>query len=114
VVAAGTTELWTVRNAHNQPHNFHVHGVSFQIVPGGASTPDPDLGWKDTVLLPAYSSVQLAIVFPPYVDPVNPYMYHCHLMWHEDEGMMAQFTVVEGDQVGAAPRAMEAGQHDHG
>ena len=79
-VGAGTTELWTVRNTHNQPHNFHVHGVAFQTVPAGASTPDPQLGWKDTVLLAGGEAVQLAINFPPYQDPLTPYMYHCHLM----------------------------------
>ena len=112
VVAAGTTELWTVRNAQNQPHNFHVHGVAFQIVPHGAAAPDPRLGWKDTVLLAAEETVQLAIKFPPYQDPLTPYMYHCHLMWHEDVGMMAQFTVVDPDQVDSAPRALEV-DHDH-
>ena len=80
VMPAGTTELWTVHNTHNQPHNFHVHGVAFQIVPAGASMPDPQLGWKDTVLLAAGEAVQLAINFPPYRDPLTPYMYHCHLM----------------------------------
>jgi FtsP/CotA-like multicopper oxidase with cupredoxin domain len=107
VVGAGTTELWTVQNTHNQPHNFHVHGVAFQIIPAGATAADPGLGWKDTVLLAAGETVQLAIVFPLYQDPLTPYMYHCHLMWHEDEGMMAQFTVVEPDQVDTAPRTLE-------
>jgi FtsP/CotA-like multicopper oxidase with cupredoxin domain len=44
VVGAGTTELWTVSNTHNQPHNFHVHGVAFQIIPRGATRSDPALG----------------------------------------------------------------------
>jgi hypothetical protein len=64
------------------------------------------------VLLAAGETVQLAIVFPPYQDPLTPYMYHCHLMWHEDEGMMAQFTVVEPDQVDTAPRTLEV-DHQH-
>jgi FtsP/CotA-like multicopper oxidase with cupredoxin domain len=120
VVGAGTTELWTVHNSHNQPHNFHVHGVRFQIIPTGATTPDPHLGWKDTVLLAANETVQLVITFPPYTDPLTPYMYHCHLMWHEDVGMMAQFTVVDTDQVDSAPRSLDVDQdhraagHDHG
>jgi FtsP/CotA-like multicopper oxidase with cupredoxin domain len=57
VVEAGTTELWTVRNTHNQPHNFHLHGVAFQIVAAGASSPDPQSGWKDTVLLAAGETI---------------------------------------------------------
>jgi suppressor of ftsI len=51
----------------------------------------------DTVV-GAETRVQLAVAFPPYRDPLTPYMYHCHLMWHEDQGMMAQFTVVDPDQ----------------
>jgi bilirubin oxidase len=120
VVAANTTELWTVTNSHNQPHNFHIHGVMFQIIPPGATRPDPRLGWKDTVLLAAGETVQLLITFPTYTDPLTPYMYHCHLMWHEDVGMMAQFTVVNPDQVDSAPRSLDVDQdhmaagHDHG
>jgi FtsP/CotA-like multicopper oxidase with cupredoxin domain len=112
VVGADTTELWTIHNTHNQPHNFHIHGVAFQIVPDGAASADPGLGWKDTVLLAAGETVRLAIRFGPYEDPLTPYMYHCHLMWHEDEGMMAQFTVVDPDQVDAAPRTLDV-DHDH-
>jgi FtsP/CotA-like multicopper oxidase with cupredoxin domain len=120
VVGAGTTELWTVHNTHNQPHNFHVHGVAFQIIPSEATGPDPALGWKDTVLLAAGEAVQLAIKFLPHADPTTPYMYHCHLMWHEDEGMMAQFTVVDPDQVNSARRILEfdhddvSADHHHG
>ena len=33
--------------------------------------------------------------FEDYADPDTPYMYHCHLLWHEDQGMMGQFVVVE-------------------
>ena len=113
VVAAGATELWTVHNTHNQPHNFHVHGVAFQIVPTAAVQSDPMLGWKDTVLIAAGESVRLAIGFAPYADPWHPYMYHCHLLWHEDEGMMAQFTVVAPDQVTTAPRTLPDAHH-HG
>ncbi len=113
VVGAGTCELWTVHNAHNQPHNFHIHGVSFQILPPPASRPDPTLGWKDTVLLAAGETATLAIGFPSYTDARNPYMYHCHLLWHEDEGMMAQFTVVEPGQIATAPRVIPD-PHQHG
>ena len=36
--------------------------------------------------------------FEDYADPTTPYMYHCHLLWHEDQGMMGQFLVVEPGQ----------------
>lgn len=95
-------------------------GWRFRSFRRGPSKPDPQLGWKDTVLLAADETVQLAIRLPSYTDPLTPYMYHCHLMWHEDEGMMAQFTVVDPDQVDSAPRTLDvdrdhmAAGHDHG
>ena len=36
--------------------------------------------------------------FEDYADPDTPYMYHCHMLWHEDQGMMGQFVVVEPGQ----------------
>jgi FtsP/CotA-like multicopper oxidase with cupredoxin domain len=72
VVGAGTTELWTVRNTHNQPHNFHIHGVAFQIVPPRASKPDPQLGWKDTAGCARDGSVGHHIPgVPGSLDPVH-------------------------------------------
>ena len=50
-------------------------------------------------------SVRLALRFTDYADPDTPYMYHCHLLQHEDAGMMGQFVVVEPGQ--------EAGTVDH-
>ena len=40
----------------------------------------------------------LILRFEDYADPDTPYMYHCHLLWHEDQGMMGQFAVVEPGQ----------------
>ena len=71
VVGAGTTELWTIQNTHNQPHNFHIHGVAFQIVPDRATSADPGLGWKDTVLLAAGETVRLSIRFPSVRGPAD-------------------------------------------
>ncbi|MBB5167293.1 hypothetical protein HNP02_007299 [Mycobacterium sp. AZCC_0083] len=47
----------------------------------------------------------LAMRFADYSDPTFPYMYHCHLLHHEDQGMMGQFLVLGPDQV-PAPMAM--------
>ncbi|MEV6212857.1 multicopper oxidase domain-containing protein [Kitasatospora sp. NPDC051914] len=88
-------EIWTVTNTHNRVHNFHVHNNHFQVLAVNGSPPPPELaGWKDTVAVPSSGSVRLAVVFRDYADPRNPYMYHCHLMRHEDDGMMGQFLVV--------------------
>ncbi len=95
-IKAGATESWAVFNAHNQPHNFHIHDVQFQIVSIDKAPPPPELaGWKDTVYVPPRTTVRLLMKFGKLADPVIPYMYHCHLLWHEDMGMMGQFTVVD-------------------
>jgi FtsP/CotA-like multicopper oxidase with cupredoxin domain len=98
-VELGTTEVWEVRNLDGEPHNFHVHDVQFHVLSVGDAGPGPQLsGWKDTVYLPPGGSVRLALRFTDYADPDTPYMYHCHLLQHEDAGMMGQFVVVEPGQ----------------
>ncbi|AVP69470.1 multicopper oxidase family protein [Prescottella equi] len=102
-----TTEIWTVRNADNWPHNFHVHDVQFQVLDIDGSPPPAHLaGWKDTVYAPPGRRIRLALRFTEYTDPAVPYMFHCHLLLHEDQGMMGQFLVLEP---GATPRPMQMG-----
>ncbi|MER5456494.1 multicopper oxidase domain-containing protein [Micromonospora sp. NPDC002389] len=109
VVTVDTTEVWEVWNGHHQPHNFHVHDVQFQVLSVDGRPPAPELaGWKDTIYLPPEVRFRLIMRFTEYADPTVPYMYHCHLLWHEDQGMMGQFVVVEPGQ---APGALH---HDHG
>lgn len=110
VVTVDTTEVWVVWNGHRQPHNFHVHDVQFQILSIDGRDPSPELsGWKDTVYLPPDVRLKLIMRFTEYTDPAAPYMYHCHLLWHEDKGMMGQFVVVEpGQEPGPI-----GGDHDH-
>jgi FtsP/CotA-like multicopper oxidase with cupredoxin domain len=109
-VRAGTTELWRVHNADGNPHNFHVHGVSFAVASVDGGPPPPELtGWKDTVFLPESREVVLLVRFAERADPDWPYMYHCHLLRHEDQGMMGQFVVLEeGQQPGEV-----GGDHRH-
>ncbi|MFD1211695.1 multicopper oxidase family protein [Arthrobacter sp. GCM10027362] len=112
VVGAGTTEIWTVSNTHNQPHNFHIHDVRFRILDVDGAAPPPELaGLKDTVFLPVRTTARLAVPFGRYADAATPYMYHCHLLWHEDEGMMGQFTVVPPGRAGGVPAAGTAHGH---
>ena len=114
VVTKDTTEIWEVENGHGQPHTFHVHDVQFQVLDVDGEPPPPELsGWKDTIQLPPGVPVRLIMRFEDYADPDSPYMYHCHLLRHEDEGMMAQFVVVEpGEEAGEPPAHGEPG-HDH-
>jgi len=66
--------------------------------------PGPELsGWKDTVFVPPGRTMRLAMRFTDYTDANTPYMYHCHLLQHEDNGMMGQFVVVEKGQEAETP-----------
>ena len=61
--------------------------------------PPPQLaGYKDTVYTPPGQRIRLAVRFSDYTDPTFPYMYHCHLALHEDQGMMGQFLVLDPGQ----------------
>ncbi len=105
VVTLGTTEEWVVENGMAMPHNFHIHDVQFQVESVGGEPPGPELsGWKDTIYLAPDVEYRLVMRFEDYADPDLPYMYHCHLLAHEDSGMMGQFVVVErGERAGTPP-----------
>ncbi|MDT0203658.1 multicopper oxidase domain-containing protein [Nocardioides sp. AE5] len=111
-VELDTTELWRVRNRDGNPHNFHVHDVQFQVRSYDGREPPPHLrGWKDTIWLPQGIEAELLLRFTDHADPDVPYMFHCHLLRHEDQGMMGQFVVVEpGDRAGEMP---DSESHDH-
>ena len=100
VVKTGDVEIWEVRNESPFYHPFHIHGVQFQVLdrqrfgrPAGA--PDYEQGWKDTVTVLPAETVRLIMRFTEYSDPHTPYMFHCHILEHEDMGMMGQFVVVD-------------------
>ncbi|MEI3867601.1 multicopper oxidase domain-containing protein [Microbacterium sp. CCNWLW134] len=95
VVERGTIERWRVRNDMPYPHNFHVHGVHFEVTRyGGDDPPAAVAGPKDTLYLPPGVEVEMVLRFD-HADASHPLMLHCHLLRHEDAGMMAQFLVVE-------------------
>lgn len=97
--AAGSAEIWEVTNRGDQPHNFHIHGVQFTVLSvGGASPPPEQSGWQDTIYLKPGSQARLAVPLPRYADPHHPYMFHCHLLFHEDQGMMGQFVLTRPGQ----------------
>ena len=82
-------------NASREAHVFHVHDVQFQILERNGAAPGPtELGRKDTVLVRPGETVPLLMRFEEYADAHMPYMFHCHILQHEDQGMMGQFVVV--------------------
>lgn len=86
-------EIWQLNNQTAIAHPFHIHDVQFYVFEINGSTPPPNLqGRKDVILVPAQQTVKFITRFETFCDSV-PYMYHCHMLKHEDEGMMGQFRV---------------------
>jgi FtsP/CotA-like multicopper oxidase with cupredoxin domain len=103
VVTVDTTEIWEIEGG-GMPHNFHPHDVRFRILDIDGRPPPPHLaGWKDTVPVLPGTTVRIILHFSDYTDPANPYMLHCHVLLHEDRGMMGQFVVVEPGQAPESP-----------
>ena len=109
-------EIWHVENENaDWPHNFHIHNSRFKILDfDGQGIEVPTQGWKDTIDLPPKATATLLVEFGYYPDPTIPYMFHCHMLLHEDEGMMGQFVVVkpgEEPDVRVTPAAMTFDDH---
>lgn len=113
--ARGVTEIWELYNQDGKPHNFHVHASRFQVVAVDGHAPPPELrGWKDTVYVKPNGKVRIAVRFDVAPDPATPFMFHCHLLYHEDQGMMGQFVVLgPGQRPAAATGRGDRGAHHH-
>uniref|UniRef100_UPI0023F439E8 multicopper oxidase domain-containing protein n=1 Tax=Ruania albidiflava TaxID=366586 RepID=UPI0023F439E8 len=73
----------------------------------------PELaGRKDTVYTEPHRDYELLLTFTDYTDSRWPYMYHCHLLRHEDEGLMGQFVVVTPGQE-ADPSLISGADREH-
>ncbi len=107
-VPLNSTQIWTIKNSWNsntvfggngENHVFHIHDIQFHILGRtdtfGNTIPlsISDSGWKDDVSFSVNSSVTFITQFEDFSDPYWPYMYHCHMLEHEDGGMMGQFVV---------------------
>jgi hypothetical protein len=81
-------------------HPFHIHDVEFKILTiNGATPPTYQQGWKDVVLVEGGKTVRFIAKFDDFADAIHPFMYHCHIALHEDEGMMGQFVVTDINSV---------------
>ena len=87
-------EIWKLVNETMVAHPFHIHDVQFYLFDRSGNTPPPEeLGRKDVVLVPPGDSVMFITKFEDFADTIVPFMYHCHILMHEDDGMMGQFVV---------------------
>src|SRR5436190_9555608 len=91
----GTTEKWVFTNPTGQAHTVHIHDVAQQCISrnGGACYPYETM--KETWYLDPGDTLEVKLKF---TDHLGMYLLHCHMVEHEDDGMMTQFEVV-------APRA---------
>lgn len=84
-----TAEVWTIDNATDAGHPFHLHGFFFQVLDttdaDGTRRPPPFRSWRDTIHVPAKSKMRLAI---PFDDREGHWMFHCHILDHAEIGMM--------------------------
>jgi len=96
-VPLNNTEIWTISNNSAIAHPFHIHDIQYLILDiNGNAPPATAQGWKDTFLVPAGGgSMRVITKFEDFADDTVPYMYHCHMLTHEDGGMMGQFVVVD-------------------
>jgi FtsP/CotA-like multicopper oxidase with cupredoxin domain len=90
-------EIWSLTNQTPIAHPFHIHDVQFFILDINGSPPPPELqGLNDVVLVPAgMGNVRFIAQFSDFADDSIPFMYHCHMLTHEDMGMMGQFLVTD-------------------
>src|SRR5213075_180652 len=78
---------------HPMPHPFHVHGAGRFLILARDDVVEPNLVWKDTVLVRTAETVDILL------DVTNPgsWMAHCHIAEHHESGMMFSFTIVPAD-----------------
>lgn len=80
----GTTEIWEIQNVVGMDHPFHLHGFHFQVLDRDGVS-EPYRSWQDLINVPKHSSVRIVVHFDDFP---GEWMYHCHILDHEDEGMM--------------------------
>ncbi|MCN9241072.1 multicopper oxidase family protein [Streptomyces sp. RY43-2] len=87
----GTVEEWTVRNDSDEDHSFHLHTDHFQLMSTNGKAEDPSHSVYDTVNVPRRGSVVLRVHFTHFTGRT---VLHCHILNHEDMGMMAVLDIV--------------------
>lgn len=90
-IRLGDVEIWET-SGEMMAHPLHIHGVQFEVLGREGAPADPrDQGLRDTVLV--HEPTELLVRFTQPAPEHAPFMMHCHILEHEDNGMMAQFLV---------------------
>ncbi|MCX7383373.1 MAG: multicopper oxidase domain-containing protein, partial [Alphaproteobacteria bacterium] len=92
-VRHGSVERWTIRNDSDDIHTFHIHQLHFQAVAVNGRAV-PFTGHVDTIRIPERGSVTVIIPFTGALI-AGRFVFHCHVLKHEDRGMMASIEVLD-------------------
>lgn len=116
-VELGTTEEWIIRNvssvyagaAHDEQHPFHIHVNDFAVVETGDWDPITGVVSNRQRIVPRSTADTVNVPWNAYVrfrthfaDFVGRSVFHCHLLFHEDHGMMGVFDIVNAEGVGVS------------
>lgn len=94
-IPLNNVEIWSLSNQSMVAHPFHLHGVQFFVLDrDGVTVQSFEAGPKDVVMVAPNETVRFITKFEDYADSTMPYMYHCHILMHEDDGMMGQYVVL--------------------
>lgn len=94
-------EVWKLSNSTMVAHPFHIHDIEFFVLDINGLPPPPQYqGLKDVILVLPKDTVRFITRFTTFADNTIPYMYHCHLLHHEDDGMMHTFLVQDPNAIG--------------
>lgn len=122
VVPVNEVEIWEITNTMPMEHNFHIHSTHFYPLERNGKADNilaSEKGYKDTIRLAPRSTVKVIVKMTDFPDDNNAYMYHCHFLEHEDDGMMGQFIIttgeakinVDGKESEMSNRGMNRGSH---
>jgi FtsP/CotA-like multicopper oxidase with cupredoxin domain len=99
-VKLGDVEVWTLENRTDERHTFHIHQLDFLVLElSGTGTKETKAGLRDNIDIPPRDPVTkkpgIAKIKIPFTNPliVGMFPYHCHILEHEDGGMMANLVV---------------------
>lgn len=87
--SVGATEIWEIENIVGMDHPFHLHGFQFQVLDRNGVA-EPFRSWKDMVNVPKHESARFIVRYDDYA---GKWMFHCHILDHEEQGMMGILEV---------------------
>jgi len=95
----GTVEVWELRNTDNFDHYFHIHQIAFHVYKINDIVQTFN-GQVDVTVIPGRSNVTLILPFNTNSIIKGQFVVHCHILHHEDEGMMAEVDLFDDSNCG--------------